>query len=138
MTQTKTTTKQNGKARLSIVGFAELSSTNAIIVRVPEAVYLLSSQAWGTLRYRGRAFGTEISRVALEDEMAAESVQWTISNGAIIINDLAECRKFCLREDDLMSIATGQQLPVYGRDNPSWKYKTPVIQQMEKALPAVA
>lgn len=134
----KTTTKQNGKARLSLVGFVELTKTKTLIVRVPDATYLLSSDAWGALRIRGQTWGTEIARVILEDEMAAQSVHWSVQKGAVIIKDLADGRKFCLRFDDLMGISQGQQIPVYGRDNPAWKYRSPIIAEMEKALPVVA
>ena len=137
MTQTKTTTKQNGKARLSIVGFVELTDINSVIARVPGATYLLSNRMWGALIRSRQVYGTEINRLELEDQMQANSVQWFVRNGAVIIDDLAEGRKFCVREDDLMSISPGQQIPVYGRDNPAWKYLTPVIAEMEKALPAV-
>lgn len=137
MTHAKPTTKQNGKARLSIVGFVQISQASALIVRVPERIFLLSSDAWGALRTRGHAWGTEMSRIILEDEVGANSVHWTVNNGAIIIEDMAEGGKFCLRFDDLMGIQPGQQLPVYGRDNPAWKYQSPVIAQMEKALPVV-
>lgn len=137
MPQLKPTTKQNGKARLSIVGFIELTEINSVIARVPGATYLLSNRMWGMLIRSRQVFGTEINRLELEDQMQANSVQWSIRNGAVIINDLAECRKFCIREDDLMQISHGQQIPVYGRDNPSWKYQSPVIAEMEKALPVV-
>lgn len=130
-------TNSNRKPRLSIVGFVQISNPGALAVRVPDAVYLLSSDAWGALRVRGHAWGTEMSRCVLENKIGAYSVHWTISNEAVLIEDQAECRKFCLRFDDLMGIQPGQQLPVYGRDNPAWKYKSPIIAEMEKALPAV-
>ena len=138
MPTTKQTTKQNGRARLSIVGFVQISQASALVVRVPERIYLLSSDAWGALRTRGHAWGTEMSRFVLEDEIGTNSVHWTVKNGAIIIEDLAEGGKFCLRFDDLMSIQPGQHLPVYGRDNPAWKYRSSVIAELERALPVVA
>jgi len=137
MTQTKTTTKQNGKARLSIVGFVELTEINSVIARVPGATYLLSNRMWGALIRSRQVYGTEINRLELEDQMKANSVQWFVRDEAVIINDMADCRRFCMREDDLMSISPGQQIPVYGRDNPAWKYQSTVITEMEKALPAV-
>ena len=138
MTQQKTNHSQNGKARLSIVGFVELTEINSVIARVPGATYLLSNRMWGMLIRSRQVYGTEINRLELEDQMQANSVQWYARDGAVIIDDLAECRKFCIREDDLMSISPGQQIPVYGRDNPAWKYQSPVIAEMEKALPVVS
>lgn len=137
MTQPKPTT-QNGKIRLSIVGFVELSGTNSLIARVPGATYLLSSDAWGGLMTRGLAWGTEISRIMIEDEVGANSVRWIVNKSAIIIEDLITENRFCIRFDDLMAISGRQQLPIYGRDNPAWKYRSPIIAEMEKALPVVA
>ena len=137
MTQMKPTTKQNGKARLSMVGFIQLTEINSIIARVPGATYLLNNRMWGILIRSRQVFGTEINRVELENQMQANSVFWSIKNGAVIIEDLAESRKFCIREDDLMNISHGQMIPIYGRDNPSWKYQSPIIAEMERALPVV-
>jgi len=70
-----TTAEYRAKCRVSLIGFVSLSNT-AIHVRVPDATYLLSSSAWAGLMQRGRAWGTEISRVLVEDEMNAYSVRW--------------------------------------------------------------
>ena len=128
-----TTAEYRAKCRVSLIGFVSLSNT-AIHVRVPDATYLLSSTAWAGLMQRGRAWGTEISRVLVEDEMNAYSVRWTNERGMIIIDDLAEGRKFCIREEDLATIQPGQQIPVYGRDSGMWKYTTPTFRAIEKVL----
>ena len=131
----QTTTKKN--RRVSLVGFAALSG-DAIHIRVPDATYVLAAYAWGGPRIRGHAWGTEINRIALENEIGAYSVSWISDTGVITISDLAEDRKFCIREADLMNISPGQMIPVYGRDNPAWKYQQPIIRTMERALPEAA
>lgn len=135
-------TNQNewrAKRPVHIIGFATLSN-GAVHVRVPDATYLLSADSWAGLMQRNRAWGTELSRVLLEDEMGANSVRWLNENGLIIIDDMAACRKLCIRADDLAGIQPGQHLPVYGRDNGMWKYTSQTFKQIEKVfspLPAV-
>jgi len=138
MTQAKQTTTAacRGRTRVSLIGFAS-TNNGAIQVRVPDATYLLSSDSWGSLHLRGRAWGTEISRVFVEDEMQANSVRWIVERGMVIIDDLSEGRKYCIREDDLMSIQPGQMIPVYGRDFAGWKYSQPVFKLVERVLPPV-
>lgn len=140
MSNSKQTTNKaawRAKRPVHIIGFATLSS-GAIHVRVPDATYLLSADAWAGLMQRGRAWGTELSRVLLENEMGAYSVRWLNERGLIIIDDQAEDRRLCLRADDLAGIQPGQRLPVYGRDDGFWKYKTPEFQVIESAFGMVA
>lgn len=125
------------KRPVHIIGFATLSN-GAVHVRVPDATYLLSADAWAGLMQRGRAWGTELSRVLLENEMGAYSVRWLNEKGLIIIDDQAECRRLCIREDDLAGIQPGQHLPVYGKDNGAWKYNNPTYQAIEKVFSPLA
>lgn len=133
---TEKQTNQNewrAKRPVHIIGFATLSN-GAVHARVPDATYLLSADAWAGLMQRGRAWGTELSRVLLEDEMGANSVRWLNENGLIIIDDMSEGRKLCIRADDLAGIQPGQHLPVYGRDNGMWKYTSQTFKQIEKVF----
>lgn len=138
MSNNKQTTKTafRARCRVALIGFAS-SSNGAVHVKVPDATYLLSSISWAGLHQRGRAWGTELSRVLVEDEIGANSVRWLCEQGMIIIDDLAEGRKFCIREDDLAGLQPGQMIPVYGRDFAGWKYNQPVFKQVEKVLSPV-
>lgn len=140
MSQAKQTTSKESyraKCRVALIGFVSLSN-GAVHTKVPDATYLLSADAWAGLLQRGRAWGTELSRVLLEDEMGAYSVRWLNERGMIIIDDMAEGRKFCIREDDLAGLQPGQMIPVYGRDSGMWKYTTPAFKQIENFLSPVS
>ena len=117
MSNNKQTTKTafRARCRVALIGFAS-SSNGAVHVKVPDATYLLSSISWAGLHQRGRAWGTELSRVLVEDEIGANSVRWLCEQGMIIIDDLAEGRKFCIREDDLAGLQPGQRGTPRGLD----------------------
>ena len=135
MSHSKQTTKAEFRAncRVSLIGFVRMSNT-AIHVRVPDATYLLSHSAWSILMLRRRAWGTELNRALVESEGCACSVRGMNERVMIIIDDLAEGRTFCIREEDLARIQPGQQIPVYGRDSGMWKYPTLTFRAIENVL----